>query len=68
MDTEKRLTPEQIGKMIIPEKTAQTIRLWMKTKGLPYTKNESGKNLTSKYALRKWCNFNGIEIKEGAIE
>lgn len=63
MNNEKRLTPEQIGKMIIPEKTAQTVRLWQKTKGLPYTKNDSGKNLSSVYAVKKWCNHNGIEMK-----
>lgn len=63
MDNEKRLTPEQIGKLIIPEKTAQTIRLWQKSKGLPYTKNENGKKLTSKFALKKWCNHNGVEMK-----
>lgn len=63
MNNEKRLTPEQIGKMIIPEKTAQTVRGWMKTRGLPYTKNESRHMLTSKFALKKWCNHNGIAMK-----
>ena len=65
---DKRLTPEQAGQAVEPERSAQTVRRWCKEENLPHSKDgKNGTILISRYALKKWAKSKGIMMKGGGF-
>lgn len=64
MKEDTRMSPEEAGKAVIPERTARTVRTWCREGYLSHTKDgQSGAILISRFALKKFCKNKGIQLK-----